>query len=81
MCISCSAVVAYKNFQRIQEVMPNIGLVRSFGVTENTDVNSPDPLFYIEGDNGGVRFPIDAVRAEDLAEMFDDLADELAVEG
>ncbi|WP_143095487.1 hypothetical protein [Halopelagius inordinatus] len=61
--------------------MPNIGLVRSFGVTENTDVNSPDPLFYIEGDNGGVRFPIDAVRAEDLAEMFDDLADELAVEG
>ena len=64
----------------MHEAMPNIGTVRSFDPVEREEVNPPETTVYIEGNNGGVRFPVDAVRAEDLAEMFDDLADELTVE-
>jgi len=69
-----------EDFQRIREAMPEIGTIRSFGPVESADVASSELLFYIEGDNGGVRFPIDAVRAQDMAEELERLADELTVE-
>ncbi|MFC4989276.1 hypothetical protein [Saliphagus infecundisoli] len=69
-----------EDFQRIQEAMPNIGTVRSFNVVEGAELSGDELIIYIEGDNGGFRFPMDAVRAEDMAAFFDDLADELAVE-
>jgi hypothetical protein len=69
-----------EDFQRIRKAMPDIGTVRSFGPVEEGEVSAPETMCYIEGDNGGVRFPVDAVRAEDMADMFDRLADHLAVE-
>ena len=70
-----------EDFRQIREAMPNIDTVRGFGVVEGTEVSPPETTVYIEADNGGVRFPIDAVRAEDMAEFFDQLAEDLAVEG
>lgn len=60
--------------------MPSIGTVGGFNVMEGADRSGDETIMYIEGDNGGFRFPMDAVRAEDMAEFFDRLSEELAVE-
>ena len=69
-----------EDVQRVQEAMPDIDVVRSFGVVEGDDRSPPEATVYIEGDDGGVRFNVDAVRAEDMAEWFELLAEDLAVQ-
>lgn len=69
-----------EDFQQIQEAMPNIQTVREFGVVVGEERSPPETTVYIDADNGGVRFPIDAIRAEDMAEFFEQLSEDLAVE-
>lgn len=69
-----------EDIRRVQESMPDIDVVRSFGVVEDEEAESPKTTVYIKGDNGGIRFNIDAVRADDMAEWFEQLAEDLAVE-
>lgn len=69
-----------EDLQRVQEAMPAIDVVRRFGVVEGEDASAPEATVYIAGDDGGVRFNVDAVRAEDMAEWFEQLSEDLAVE-
>ena len=68
-----------EDVRRVREAMPTIDLVRGYGVVED-DVSPPETTVYVGGDGGGVRFDVDAVRAADLAEWFEDLAEQLAVD-
>ncbi|WP_117592489.1 hypothetical protein [Haloprofundus halophilus] len=68
-----------EGFQQMFEAMPNIGVVGGFGIVDDAEVTPPETTIYIRGENGGVRVPLDAVVAQDMAELFERLAKDLAV--